>query len=137
VNRGDPAHLVIDARAGSVPWATYNLIGKRPWVQRHFDDTLGVVHTHLVAGALGGFLTGIFATKDGDGAFGLTAQGGGIYGNGMQIGYQLAGSSFIFGWNVIGAQSDIALVTSADMAYSDIAHLHVHQVCLTHPASHE
>lgn len=35
---------------------------KRLWLFKYVDDTLGVFHTHLVAGFVGGFFTGIFAT---------------------------------------------------------------------------
>jgi ammonia channel protein AmtB len=65
------------------------------------DDTLGVFHTHLVAGVVGGFLVGIFATAEGCAAFALTTPGGAIAGNGKQVGWQLAGALFIIGWNVV------------------------------------
>ena len=52
--------LVIGALAGTVPWLTMNLLGRRGLFGR-VDDALGVIHTHGVAGALGGLLTGILA----------------------------------------------------------------------------
>ena len=64
------------------------------------DDTLGVVHTHMVAGLLGGFMTGILATVEGCAAFGLTNPGGAIAGNGRQVWVQLVGALFIIGWNL-------------------------------------
>jgi len=42
------------------------------------DDYMGVFHTHLVAGAVGGFLVGIFATKEGCAAFALLTPGGAV-----------------------------------------------------------
>ena len=52
--------LVIGALAGTVPWLTMNLLGRRGLFRR-VDDALGVIHTHGVAGALGGLLTGVLA----------------------------------------------------------------------------
>jgi Amt family ammonium transporter len=57
----------------------------RHWF-RKVDDCLGVFHTHAVSGILGGFLRGIFASDKGCAVFGLTTPGGGIAGNGRQIG---------------------------------------------------
>jgi Amt family ammonium transporter len=61
---------------------------------------VGVVHTHMVAGFLGGFLTGIFATIDGCAAFGLKNPGGAIEGNGKQVWLQIVGALFIIGLNL-------------------------------------
>ena len=55
----------------------------------------------MVAGALGGFLTGIFATVPGVASFGDTNPGGAIDGNGRQVWLQIIGALFIFGWNVV------------------------------------
>lgn len=62
--------------------------------------TVGTVHTHMVAGALGGFLTGIFATVEGCAAFGVTNPGGAIAGNGKQVWLQIVGALFIIGLNL-------------------------------------
>jgi Amt family ammonium transporter len=78
-----------------------NFVGHRMTFFKSVDDTLGVVHTHLVAGWLGGLLVGIFATAEGCLAFAASSPGGAITGNGKQIGWQLAASSFIIGWNVV------------------------------------
>lgn len=78
-----------------------NIVGKRLRFFRKIDDTLEVFHTHLVSGTLGGFLTGIFTTAEGAAAFPAATAGGGITGNGIQIGWQLAGACFIIGWNVV------------------------------------
>lgn len=66
----------------------------------HVDDTLGITHTHMVAGTLGGFLTGIFATTEGCAAFGITNPGGAIDGNGKQLWLQIVGALFVIGWNI-------------------------------------
>lgn len=78
-----------------------NILGKRLSFFRHVDDVLGVIHTHCVAGVCGGFLVGIFATSEGTTAFAALSTGGGITGNGVQIGWQLAGACFIIGWNIV------------------------------------
>ncbi|KAH8651409.1 ammonium transporter AmtB-like domain-containing protein [Xylariales sp. PMI_506] len=93
--------ILLGLGSGSIPWLTMNILGKWEFFQRHFDDTLGVTHTHLVAGFVGGFGTGLWATVDGCAAFGLTNPGGAIAGNGIQVGYQVAGAAFIFGWNLV------------------------------------
>jgi Amt family ammonium transporter len=77
-----------------------NILGKMAFF-RAVDDVFGVFHTHLVAGVLGGFLVGIFATAEACAAFNLTTPGGAIAGNGAQVGWQLAGAAFIIGWNVV------------------------------------
>lgn len=49
--------VIIGVCSGAIPWMSMNLLGRQAWFQR-VDDTLGVVHTHMVTGFLGGFLTG-------------------------------------------------------------------------------
>lgn len=94
--------ILIGVGSGSVPWLTMNIVGKKvKFIEKHFDDTLGVVHTHMVAGFVGGFGTGLWATVDGCAAFGLTNPGGAVAGNGIQLGYQMAGACFIIGGNVV------------------------------------
>uniref|UniRef100_A0A453MEG1 Ammonium transporter AmtB-like domain-containing protein n=1 Tax=Aegilops tauschii subsp. strangulata TaxID=200361 RepID=A0A453MEG1_AEGTS len=55
------AALVMGVLAGSVPWYTMMVLHKRSKLLQRVDDTLGVIHTHGVAGLLGGVLTGLFA----------------------------------------------------------------------------
>lgn len=66
------------------------------------DDTLGVLHTHAVAGILGGALTGLFAHPTLSSMF-LTVPNskGAFYGDGVQFLKQLVGASFVVGWNVL------------------------------------
>ncbi|KAK1000425.1 hypothetical protein LTS01_004987 [Friedmanniomyces endolithicus] len=88
--------------SGTIPWLSMNIAGKR-WrlFTHHVDDCLGITHTHMVAGLLGGFLTGIFATDTGVYAFGTTSGGGAIMGNGRQVWVQIVGALFVIGWNVV------------------------------------
>ena len=79
-----------------------NWVAKRTRLFKvYVDDTLGITHTHLVTGALGGFLTGLFADKEGCEAFGITNAGGAKDGNGRQVWVQIVGALFIIGWNVV------------------------------------
>ena len=68
------------------------------------DDTLGVFHTHAVAGLLGGILTGIFAQPDLANMFlAVPGEHGAIYGHngGLQVAKQIVAGLFIIGWNVV------------------------------------
>jgi Amt family ammonium transporter len=51
--------LAIGLAGGLLPWASMTYLGPR--LARRVDDTLGILHTHGVAGAVGGLLTGVFA----------------------------------------------------------------------------
>ncbi|PSR82905.1 ammonium transporter AmtB-like domain-containing protein [Coniella lustricola] len=93
--------ILLGLGSGVVPWVTMNILGRTRFFERHFDDTLGITHTHMVAGFVGGFGTGLWATVDGCAAFGLTNPGGAIAGNGIQLGYQMAGAMFVIGWNLV------------------------------------
>ena len=87
--------------SGTVPWLSMNIFGKKVAFMRSVDDVLGIFHTHFVAGLLGGCATGIFATISGSEEFNITNPGGAIAGNGVQVGYQIAGAMFVIGWNVV------------------------------------
>ena len=94
--------ILIGVGSGSVPWVSMNIVAKKvKFIERHFDDTLGVMHTHMVAGFVGGFGTGLWATAEGCAAFGLTNPGGAVEGNPIQLGYQVAGACLILGWNLV------------------------------------
>lgn len=104
-----PAAGVIDCWAaicmgilsGSIPWISLNITNKKVPFLRKVDDTLGVVHTHLVAGFVGGIFTGVFATPDGCAAYGLTNPGGALAGNWRQVWLQLVGALFVIGLNIV------------------------------------
>ena len=92
--------IVIGVCSGSLPWVSLNIFGKTK-LMSHVDDTLGLFHTHLVPGFLGGFLTGLFATAEGCAAFALTVPGGAIAGNGRQVWVQIVGALFVIGWDAV------------------------------------
>ena len=92
--------IIIGVCSGSIPWISMNVLGKTK-LMSHVDDTLGLFHTHLVPGFLGGFLTGLFATAEGCAAFAITAPGGAIAGNGRQVWVQIVGALFVIGWDSV------------------------------------
>ena len=64
----------------------------------HIDEGLDVFKLHGIGGMVGAFLTGIFATQSISALDGSTYQGGGLDGNGVQIGRQLAEVCAIAGY---------------------------------------
>ncbi len=92
--------IAIGVASGIIPWISMNIVGKTA-LFRKVDDTLGVFHTHAVAGVLGGIMVGIFATKEGCAAFALTTPGGAIDGNWHQVWLQIIGAAFIIGLNIV------------------------------------
>lgn len=98
------AAIVMGVLSGSIPWFTMMVVHKRCSLLQKIDDTLGVFHTHAVAGILGGVLTGLFAEPELSALFlPVTNSRGAIYGGsgGMQLVKQLAGAGFIVVLNVI------------------------------------
>ena len=57
------AAFAIGIGAGVLPWLSMNKFGKTRIFQK-VDDTLGVFHTHGVAGAFGGLMTGVLASPN-------------------------------------------------------------------------
>ncbi|KAJ1380027.1 Ammonium/urea transporter [Sesbania bispinosa] len=106
------ATILMGALSGSIPWYTMMVLHKRSVFFQSVDDTLGVFHTHAVAGILGGLLSGVFAKPNllkmiyghgmtyGPGLFYSYFEGN--LGQGLkQLCYQLLGATFITLWNVI------------------------------------
>lgn len=95
------AAIVFGVLSGSIPWFSMNVMAKKFYLWQYVDDTLGVYHTHLVAGSIGGIMAGVFATVDGCAAFGITNPGGAIEGNWKQVWLQIVGALFIIGLNIV------------------------------------
>lgn len=111
------AAIVMGILSGSVPWFTMMVVHKKWALLQKIDDTLGVFHTHAVAGYMGGILTGLFAEPELCALFlPVTNSRGGVYGGsgGIQVGKQLAGGAFIIGWNLV-VTSIICVVISRVM----------------------
>jgi len=92
--------IIIGVLSGSIPWVSMNIVGKKFSVFKKVDDTLGVFHTHAVAGFTGGMAVGVLATSEGSAAFAITNPGGAIEGNWKQVWLQLVGALFIIGFNI-------------------------------------
>lgn len=67
-----------------------NFLGKTKFMS-HFDDVMGVFHTHTVAGLIGGMATGVFATTTGTIAY-AAIEPGAVAG----VWKQLCGSRLFF-----------------------------------------
>lgn len=98
------AAIIMGILSGSVPWFTMMIVHKKSKLLQKIDDTLGVFHTHAVAGLLGGILTGLFAEPELCNLFlPILNSRGGVYGGsgGKQILKQIVGGLFIIGWNIV------------------------------------
>ncbi|KAM1038276.1 hypothetical protein ACFX13_033717 [Malus domestica] len=98
------AAILMGMLSGSIPWVSMMVLHKKSALLQKVDDTLGVFHTHAVAGLLGGLLTGLLAEPalcklmlpvgNSRGAF---------YGGsgGMQFLKQLVAAMFVIAWNIV------------------------------------
>ncbi|KAM3759330.1 hypothetical protein ACB098_01G112400 [Castanea mollissima] len=55
------AAIIMGVCSGSIPWFTMMIIHKKSKLLQMVNDTMAVLHTHAIAGCLGGILTGLFA----------------------------------------------------------------------------
>lgn len=106
------AAVLMGALSGSIPWYTMMVLHHKSAFFQSVDDTLGVFHTHAVAGILGGLLSGVFAKPKllrmmygtsmpyGPGLFYSFFEGKVDQGI-KQVWYQLIGAAFVTVWNVI------------------------------------
>ena len=95
--------FAIGIAAGIIPFLTFNYLVKLPPFNR-IDDTLGVMHTHLVAGAVGGLMVGLLADPNvviypGTGQTAAVAATGLFFGNPQQFIAQIIGLVFILVWD--------------------------------------
>jgi Amt family ammonium transporter len=93
--------IIIGVVSGSIPWLSMNFLKKVFPPFNKIDDCLGVFHTHLLAGVLGGIMTGLFATVQGSQAFAITNPGGAEAGNWYQVWLQIIGAAFIIALNLV------------------------------------
>lgn len=106
------AAIIMGVLSGWIPWYTMMVLHRRSAFFQSVDDTLGVFHTHAVAGFLGGILSGIFAKPNvlemmygtanphGPGLF-YSILDGKLKDGLKQMGYQLVGAAFITIWNAV------------------------------------
>ncbi|KAL5819039.1 hypothetical protein ACOSQ4_022881 [Xanthoceras sorbifolium] len=104
--------LVMGVISGSIPWYTMMVLHRRSAFFQSVDDTLGVFHTHAVAGLLGGVLSSVLAKPNllrmmygpkhyAPGLFYSFFEGGNFIMSLKQVGYQIFGAGFITAWNAI------------------------------------
>ncbi|CAK9168185.1 unnamed protein product [Ilex paraguariensis] len=115
------AAMLMGVLSGSIPWYTMMVLHKKSAFFQQVDDTLGVLHTHAVAGLLGGLLSGLFAqptllkmfynTSHHSPGLLYSILDGNIIPGLRQIGYQILGAVFITVWNVL-ATSFICILIS-------------------------
>ncbi|PIN26588.1 Ammonia permease [Handroanthus impetiginosus] len=100
------AAILMGIISGTLPWYTLN----KTTLFTHIDDTFAIIHTHALAGALGGIVTGIFAAPKLTGLFynsekyiGLAyaLQSGRTFAGLRQLGIQIIGIVFIVCLNVV------------------------------------
>jgi ammonium transporter, Amt family len=99
--------MIIGAVGSSLVWMSWNWLGRTRFFSR-VDDTLGVVHTHGVAGLVGGLLVGVLADPhvtvylgNGKDVNDVTASGW-LWGHHpAQILVQLCAALTIIGWDAL------------------------------------
>ena len=94
--------FAIGVAAGVIPWLVMVYAG--PAIERKVDDTLGVIYTHGVAGAIGGLMTGLLADPHviqyfGTGKAANASVTGLFYGHPAQFVHQLVALLVIVGWD--------------------------------------
>jgi Amt family ammonium transporter len=97
--------FAIGIAAGVIPFLTFNYLVKVPPFNR-IDDTLGVMHTHMVAGAVGGLMVGLLANPSvivytANNKTAAVAVTGLFFGNPKQFVAQIIGLVFILLWDGI------------------------------------
>jgi Amt family ammonium transporter len=108
------AAIVIGVVGASIPWFTMSHAPRLKFFQK-VDDTLGVTHTHLIPGALGGLLTGLLADPNmvvypGSGKTAASAVTGLIYGNPTQLLDQAIALGVILAYDAVATFIVIKLV---------------------------
>jgi len=98
--------ILVGLAAGIIPWFSLNKVGK--WsLLRKVDDTFSVLHTHGVAGAVGGVMVGLVANPSmveylsGDKKTAPIAVAGLFYGNPKQVLVQLEALAVIVIYDVV------------------------------------
>jgi Amt family ammonium transporter len=113
--------MAIGIVAGVIAWLSLNKLGQTALLQK-VDDTFGVLHTHGVAGLVGGLMVGIvanpamiefYSTKTtGKDAVSDVSIGGLLYTHdATQLGKQAIGAAFIIVWNIVATTILLKLIS--------------------------
>jgi Amt family ammonium transporter len=104
--------IAIGLVAAGIPWFTMNKVA----IFRRVDDALGVVHTHGIAGLIGGLMVGLVADPAmtvylGNGKTAGFSVGGLFYGAGThQLQVQLEAAAFVIACSAVGSVLVVKLV---------------------------
>jgi Amt family ammonium transporter len=108
--------IAVGVLGSVVPWFTLNKLGNLALLRR-VDDTFSVLHTHGVAGLMGGLGVGLFAnpamveyyTTDKKGSD--VSFAGLFYGNPKQLWIQFVAALAIIVWNVVATAVILKLIS--------------------------
>jgi Amt family ammonium transporter len=97
--------ILIGIVASTVPWFTMQYLPRMNFFKR-IDDTLGVMHTHLFPGAIGGLMVGLIADPNmiqftGTGKTASFAVTGLVYGNPRQLASQAVALGVIVAYDLV------------------------------------
>ena len=104
--------IIIGIVASVIPWITMNKV----MIFRKVDDTLGVIHTHAIAGAIGGLMTGLLADPNvivypGSGKVAGFAVTGLFYGNPHQFVVQLEALLVVVAFTTVATIAILKLIS--------------------------
>ncbi|KAF5750797.1 ammonium transporter [Tripterygium wilfordii] len=97
------AAIVMGTLGGSIPWVSMMVLHKKSTLLQKVDDTLGVFHTHAVAGLMGSLVTGLLAEPELCNLVLPKRTRGAFYGGSgwRQLMKQVVGALFIIAWNIV------------------------------------
>ncbi len=104
--------ILIGIVASAIPWLTMNKVA----IFRRVDDALGVVHTHGIAGLIGGLMVGVAADPQmmeylPNGKTPGFSIGGALNGAGFhQLAVQAQAAAFVIAWSAVGTFAVVKLV---------------------------
>ncbi|MCL5063622.1 MAG: ammonium transporter [Firmicutes bacterium] len=101
--------IIVGILGAAIPWYTMNR-GSHRWPFNRVDDTLGVVHTHAFAGAVGGLLTGLLADPHMSEYVGGSVVTGLFYGNPHQFLVQFEALVIIAGYDGLATWGILSLI---------------------------
>jgi Amt family ammonium transporter len=108
--------IAVGVLGSVVPWFTLNKLGNLSFLKR-VDDTFSVIHTHGVAGLMGGLGVGLFANPAMVEWYTTDKKGSDIsftglfYGNPKQLWIQFIAAAFIVVWNVVATAIILKLIS--------------------------
>ncbi|HEV2216640.1 MAG TPA: ammonium transporter [Candidatus Dormibacteraeota bacterium] len=121
--------IAIGAVGALLPWFTMQYLPRVKLIAK-IDDTLGVMHTHFLPGAIGGLMTGLIADPNmtvypGSGATAAFSVTGLFYGNPHQFVVQAVALGVVVAYNVVATFLVINLVRLVVPLRMPLKHLEV------------